>query len=161
MNKTIIFLDFDGVLNTEQYHAELALVGKSDKDHWGPLFDPRSIHNLRTIVEETGASIIVISTWRYIHGFQGLKDMWIERFLPGKLMGILPCDSMMPTRGEEIADYLKGHKDWSYAILDDIDEYNSAQSLRFVRINPVVGISESDARKAIEILNVGENNKSS
>lgn len=153
MNKTVIFLDFDGVLNTEQYRAELLLGGKSDRDHWGPLFDPRSIHNFRVIVEETGASIIVTSTWRYIHGFQGLKDMWKERSLPGKLMGILPCDSMMPTRGEEIADYLKVHKDWTCVILDDDDEYNSAQSSMFVKINPDVGISESDARKAIEILN--------
>ena len=35
MNRPVIFLDFDGVLNTEQYHARLAVEGKPNKDAWG------------------------------------------------------------------------------------------------------------------------------
>lgn len=46
MNSSIIFLDFDGVLNTEQYQARLAVDGKSTKDAWGHLFDPLAVDSL-------------------------------------------------------------------------------------------------------------------
>ena len=55
MEQPVIFLDFDGVLNTEQYQARLAIEGKPKKDAWGPLFDPRAVANLQKIVEATDA----------------------------------------------------------------------------------------------------------
>ena len=61
MNRPIIFLDFDGVLNTERYLARLAIDGKPDKDAWGPWFDPRAVTNLRTIIDATGAAIVISS----------------------------------------------------------------------------------------------------
>lgn len=62
-----IFLDFDGVLNTEQYQAELAIEGKPCKDIYGPLFDPRTVRLLNFIINMTGAKIIVTSSWRFIY----------------------------------------------------------------------------------------------
>lgn len=41
-----IFLDFDGVLNTEQYQAQLAIDGRPTKDEYGPLFDPKAVARL-------------------------------------------------------------------------------------------------------------------
>lgn len=152
MEKSLIFLDFDGVLNTEQYQAELAISGKSGRDTWGPLFDLRAVENLRVLIEETGAMIVVTSTWRYIHGLMGLKDMWKARSLPGNILSILPCDSLMPARGEEIAEYLKKHKDAPYVILDDIDEFEEMQIPNFIKVNPVKGLSAKDAQKATAIL---------
>ncbi len=35
-----IFHDLDGVLNTEQYRAELQINGKPINDKYGPLFSP-------------------------------------------------------------------------------------------------------------------------
>ena len=32
MNRPVIFLDFDVVLNTERYHAQLAIDGEPTKD---------------------------------------------------------------------------------------------------------------------------------
>ncbi len=152
MNKPVVFLDFDGVLNTEQYQAELAISGKACRDKWGPLFDPRAVSNLKNIIDETNASIIVTSTWRYIHGLDGLKEMWEARSLPGKIMGILPCDSLMLSRGEVITEYVSAYAIPSYIIIDDIDEFGIEQKPYFIKVNPVVGISKANVKKAIESL---------
>lgn len=154
MEKPIIFLDFDGVLNTEQYQAELAISRNPVRDEWGPLFSARAVGNLKKIVEATNADIVVTSTWRFIHGLAGLKKMWSQRSMPGKLRGILPCDSLLPTRGEEISEYLSGHQISAYVILDDLDEFMDSLCPHFIPVNPIVGISEIDVQKATSILNV-------
>lgn len=68
-----IFLDFDGVLNTVQYQAELAINSKPYKDIYGPLFDPRTIKHLGNIIKETGAKIVITSNWRFIHSLNVLQ----------------------------------------------------------------------------------------
>ena len=82
MEQPVIFLDFDGVLNTEQYQAWLAIEGKPKKDAWGPLFDPRAVANLQKIVEATDARIVISSSWRYIPTLGSLRMMWEVRGLP-------------------------------------------------------------------------------
>lgn len=58
-----IFLDFDGVLNTEQYRAELQIGGKPINDKYGPLFSPKSVMKLSAILERTHAKIILTTSW--------------------------------------------------------------------------------------------------
>lgn len=82
MNRPIIFLDFDGVLNTEQHQAKLAVDRLPNKDAWGPLFDPRAVANLRKIIDATDAAIVISSSWRYIHQPGSLRMMWEVRELP-------------------------------------------------------------------------------
>jgi|GEM_PF-6550758 len=49
MNK-ILFLDFDGVLNTEYYQGLLQYRGKPWQDEHGTLFDPYNLcHNLAEV----------------------------------------------------------------------------------------------------------------
>lgn len=109
MNRKIIFLDFDGVLNTEQYQARLAVDGKPNKDAWGPLFDPHAVENLRKIIEATGAAIVISSTWRYIHRLGSLRMMWEIRELPGEILNTLPCGATYISRGEDIDIWLNQH----------------------------------------------------
>lgn len=153
MNSSIIFLDFDGVLNTEQYQARLAVDGKPNKDAWGPLFDPCSVENLRKIIESTGAEIVISSSWRYIHRLGSLRMMWEVRELPGEILDILPCGASYISRGEDIDCWLNQHGQTDYVIIDDLNDFYQTQLDRFVEINPIVGITEADATRAIEILN--------
>lgn len=152
MNRKIIFLDFDGVLNTEQYQARLAVDGKPSKDAWGPLFDPRAVGNLRKIIESTGAAIVISSSWRYIHRLGSLRMMWEVRELPGEIVDILPCGAAYISRGENIEYWLNGHGHPDYVIIDDLDDFYPTQHNRYVETNPIVGITESDAEMAIELL---------
>ena len=151
-NKSIIFLDFDGVLNTGQYQAQLAMEGKPTRDAWGPLFDPRAVENLKLILDASDADVVVTSSWRYILPARSLRMMWKERNMPGRIGAILPCDTFCLSRGEEIECWLSDHGRPRYIILDDVDEFSPGQHDRLVEVNPVVGISEADAERGIGLL---------
>ena len=63
----IIFLDIDGVLNHQNWfsrrHKE---VNQNDVVSHYPFyeFDPESVEQLNRIIDETGAKVVVSSTWR-------------------------------------------------------------------------------------------------
>lgn len=153
MNRPVIFLDFDGVLNTEQYHAQLAIEGKPTKDAWGPLFDPRAAANLHRILDATNAAIVISSSWRYIHNLESLRMMWKVRELPGDIIDTLPCGATYISRGEDIEYWLDRYGRPDYVIIDDLDDFFHSQHDHYVETNPIVGITEADATNAIKILN--------
>ena len=152
MNQPIVFLDFDGVLNTEQYQARLTVDDKPTKDTWGPLFDPHAVENLRQILDEMDAQIVISSSWRYVHSLDSLRTMWVTRDLPGEILDTLACGATYISRGEEIECWLERNDRPDYAIIDDLDDFSPAQRDHYVETNPIVGITEADAQKAIEIL---------
>lgn len=78
--------------------------------------------------------------------------MWEIRELPGEIMDILPCGATYITRGEEIECWLNQHGHPNYVIIDDIDDFFATQRTRYVETNPIVGITELDAERAIKIL---------
>ena len=73
--KKIIFLDFDGVLNTEYNQNLLMYHGKSWKDKYGAFFDLETVAELKRIVEETNADFVIESSWKYL----GLEAMQQDR----------------------------------------------------------------------------------
>jgi len=164
--RKIMFLDIDGVLNTKWWYTQMDR--NSPRDQYGYAFDPKAVANLKRIVEETGAGIVISSSWKSF-GFSELEEMWTDRGLPGKLIGVTPnsvsdellldadIDSieLFHIRGEEIKEWLTKHgKNVSnYAIIDDMDNMLPEQQSHFVHTNPEVGITEEDAEKAIAIIN--------
>lgn len=152
MNRPVIFLDFDGVLNSEQYQAQLAVERKPTKDAWGPIFDTHAVANLRRILDTTGAVIVISSSWRYVHSLGSLQMMWEARELPGEILDTLACGATYISRGEEIECWLGRNGRPDYVIIDDLDDFSMAQHDCYVETNPIVGITEADAQKAIEIL---------
>ena len=54
----IIFLDFDGVLNTEYHQRQLQFEGKIWQDKHGAIFDPEAVKQLQAIVDLKSATII-------------------------------------------------------------------------------------------------------
>lgn len=160
--RKVLFLDFDGVLNTCWWERKIPI------DKYGYAFDPNAVANLAKIIVESGADIVVSSTWKFM-GLSEMQEMWEERSLPGKIIDITPntvSDEVLlyadlehmeltPIRGMEIKEWLdsKGKKVSRYAILDDMDSMLHEQKDHLVLTNPTVGITESDAFKAISILN--------
>jgi hypothetical protein len=89
LTRKIIFLDFDGVLNTESYFQTLMQQGVPTHDEFGVLFDSNSVAKLAEIINLTNAQIVVSSSWRYM-GVIELQRMWKLRKLPGKIVGFKP-----------------------------------------------------------------------
>lgn len=80
--KKIIFLDIDGVLNTKDWHCRM--TKDTPRDEFGYAFDPVAVANLAHIIDETGADIIISSSWKF-YGVPKLRKMWEIRNLKRSL----------------------------------------------------------------------------
>ena len=153
--KKVIFLDFDGVMDTEYYDQILISEGKPINDEYGLVFDPSSIRNLKRIVEETYADIVVTSTWKYMMSYADILDMWKARELPGFVTDVTPNLPGCRCRGDEIDAWLEDCKDeCQYVILDDLgaDNFHTHQIPWLLVVNPYYGIDEVIADRAISHL---------
>ena len=164
--RKIIFLDIDGVLNTKWWYTQMDR--NTPKDKYGYAFDPNAVANLKRILDETGADIVISSSWKSF-GFSELEEMWQDRGLPGELIGITPnsvSDEMLlnadldhielfSIRGMEIKEWLSRHgkRVSHYVIIDDMDNMLPEQQPHFVHTDPEIGISKENAAQAITILN--------
>lgn len=164
----VIFLDFDGVLNTERWHNQ---ANREElKDEYGYRFDPIAVSNLRKIVDETGAAIVISSSWKCM-GLATMQKMWKDRQLPGKVIDITPNSvsdefllnvdlndmDLLSIRGQEIKDWLmtNGGCDCKYVIFDDMNDVLQEQEAHFVWVDPAVGITKGNVAQAIRILDGG------
>lgn len=166
----IIFLDFDGVLNTEHHQSQLQYERKEWQDKHGACFDPEAVKQLQTIVDMTHADIVIESSWKYL-GLEAMQEMWKGRQLPGRVIGITPSvvsdvmllstdlditnPSMLHCKGVEIASYLydNGKQKIPYVIIDDEYVILESQLPHFILTNPYDGLTEELAMRAIDILN--------
>ncbi len=153
----IIFLDFDGVMDTAYYDHVLSKEGKPGSDKYGVVFDPNCIKNLKHIIDETGADIVVSSSWKYLMSYQDFLEMWEARSLPGFVTDVTPEPANRHKRGDEIDAWLEEcHTECQYVIIDDLDAYNfnEHQIPRLLVVNPFFGIDKDIAERAIGILNM-------
>ena len=152
----IIFLDFDGVMDTSYYDHILSKEGKPGNDQYGAIFDPYCIRNLKRIIEETEADIVVSSSWKYMMGYQDFLNMWKDRGLPGFITDVTPNPVDRRKRGDEIDAWIEECKtECQYVIIDDLEanNFNEHQIPRLLIVNPFFGLDEETAERAIQILN--------
>lgn len=152
MNK-ILFLDFDGVLNTEHYQGLLQYQGKPWQDEYGAFFDPKAVKQLKRIIDATDADIVVESSWKYL-GLDAMKELWEVRNLPGTIIDITPS-LLGKNKGVEIASWLSKYakQDIRYVIIDDEYVILDSQLPHFILTNPYEGITEEQANRVISMLN--------
>lgn len=147
-----IFLDIDGPLNTGR--NEYLNPGM-----YGHHFDDEAVRNLRRIVDETSARIVISSSWRHL-GVVKIRALWKEWGLPGKIIGCTPGawgeGAQFDKRGEEILQWLSDNTTgrYSYVVIDDMgtDESLPGQEARWITVNPHCGISKLDCECAIRLL---------
>lgn len=154
----IIFLDFDGVMDTEYYDHILSEAGKPISDEYGLLFDPECVKNLKYIIDNTDADIVVSSTWKDDMSYKEILDMWKYRGLPGFVTDVTPTTAQH-NRGDEIDAWLKEcREDCQYAIIDDLDgsNFNPNQIEHLFVVNPYCGLDEDTAKRIVNHLSVHE-----
>ena len=167
----VVFLDFDGVLNTDAYQVHLRATGKPGWDDFGQLFDPEAIGNLKRILDAVpDVRIVVESTWK-AEGLDHLRRMWKARNLPGELYDVTPdifneelltIDLSHPDnikkiegigKGKEISAWLEHHGgDCKYVIFDDAAEFSGELAGHHIHVGHDIGITADDAMKAITYL---------
>jgi hypothetical protein len=152
----IIFLDFDGVMDTAYYDHMLSKQGLPGNDPYGTVFDPNCVHNLRRIIDNTGADIVVSSSWKHFMTYKEFLEMWDTRGLPGFVTDVTPIPDMRRNRGDEIDAWLNEcNVECQYVIIDDLDgsNFNEHQIPRLLVVNPFFGLDEDTAERAIYLLN--------
>lgn len=151
----IIFLDIDGVLN----------VIPQGRDEYGGKFHSHFMDNLKYIIEQTNAKLVISSTWRG-RGIEYMQQMWKDRNLAGEVIGITPHIAICE-RGKEIQWWLDNYPDRdqieSYCIIDDDTDMLESQMNNFVKtsgnedhpdcIDIGYGLTKICSDKVIEILN--------
>lgn len=146
----VLFLDIDGVLNTDrqQWHCQMNCITLIDE--FGYEFDHKAVDNLATILEETGAEIVISSSWKFL-GLQTLQKMWEDRKLPGTILDITPDGK---SKGWEIDEWLMECESQvnRYAIIDDENDILPKQLNHFVQTNSQFGVTCKDAERVITIL---------
>ncbi len=138
--RKVLFLDIDGVLNTEQQQWKCQMEGIPPADKFGYTFDPKAVFCLGEILNITGAEIVLSSSWKFL-GMSVLQDMWKVRHLPGTITDITPDNQK--GKGLEIKEWLEKHQNdiKNYVILDDEDVALPEQQVHFVKCNPQFGIN--------------------
>ena len=149
----IIFLDVDGILNI---HSESYYTRTLDKNDESRTIEEHLVKRLMWILEQTGAVIVVSSSWR-LNMDELQRDMEDAGFTMWNL--VIGKTPRIRWRGDEIEDWISHHTDIeNYVVLEDeiIDvcgEYcNAIPPENVVEIDMETGITHATAMKAVEIL---------
>lgn len=154
----IIFLDVDGVLNSHQWFKsqERKSVIETIEGH----IDSNAVRRLNTMVEQTGAKVVVSSTWRKGTLMDVLLKMLKQHGFTGEVIGKTgrsSCDDCV--RGNQIHRWMKDNIPdyWQfrrYVILDDDGDMLYWQRHNFVQTSSEGGgLTDKHMQRAIEILN--------
>lgn len=156
----VIFLDIDGVLNSEQFWENrtqsfrytAALNEGKTKDQVRVIanIDPQAVALLNQLVKQTDAEIVVSSTWRSDWNIQYLlRYAGVEKYM----YGITPF-SKDRHRGTEIKEWLDDHPEvTNYVILDDDNDMLEEQMGNLVQTYWLTGLTIDNVKQAINILN--------
>ena len=146
----VIFLDVDGVLNSEKDLLEAK--GKSE------LFD-RPLALLKELVESTKAKIVVSSTWRIGCSKSGRNSWYRLAEYQMEVYDITPVINKPGVqRGDEIRAWLENAKEEidAFVILDDDADMCEFTGTNLVQTSMKTGLLEYHVEIAKSILN-GEN----
>lgn len=142
----VLFLDIDGVLNSDYFYNKQRENPKEWEEVPYPLteFDPDCIKRLNQIVEETNVKIVVSSDWRFT---EGLEQILFAVGLQHPIFDTTPY--YFSKRDKEINIWLRNHNVEQYIILDDNDFFNKEQHKHFIKTNYSEGLTEEKTKKII------------
>lgn len=164
----VLFLDFDGVLNTREYRYDQLLHCREkgiyrDEENLNHIFyflDPTKISLVNEITRRSNASIVLSSTWRFQFMTGEIFDLERARLffsLAGFEAELVGATSRFSSyRGDVIQEWLDRHTEvMNYVILDDDSDMGVGDLLaHFVKVDnqDPKGLQRKHVEKACEIL---------
>lgn len=148
-----IFLDIDGVLNSEEwYHFYWENDLKYTEIDYD--LDFRAIALVNKLIELTNAEIVLSSSWRFTfnNSVERLYRSGLKYKITKKING---CEFGVnsPKRGDLIQKFLTTHKCDNYVIIDDDKDMLETQINNFVYIDRFDGFTEANLYDCVKILN--------
>ena len=155
-NQFIIFLDFDGLLNSIDFC-------KNRWDKTGGLesmLDPRAIQWLNEFLGNDGL-VVISSTWRIGKTIDELQTILNNAGFTGKIIGSTPL--LNTDRGVEIKRWLKDNDLYDYferyVIFDDDSDMLLEQREHYFNVDNYFGVSPNTFYKAKRFLEKTKNRK--
>lgn len=158
----VLFLDFDGVLNS-------ASTWRSRPDGWEgqwegnreiPLsmlrihLDPEKVRILNGVLSDTGSVVVLSTSWRNWPEQDYVREKLNESGFSGTIVGATP-GWLGPgkRRGDEIQAWLDQNQGEveSFAVLDDSDDMGSLMPY-LVYVDPLTGLTEEYVPRLVELL---------
>ena len=141
MFRKVLFLDIDGVLNSEQVLHDR---GRHDA------IDRGMVEQINRVVDATGCSIVISSTWRLLYKLPVLSSTLRLHGLRANVIGATP---LLERRDEEISAWLADHPQVEqFAIVDDSPSDISRLEDRLVVTSWMTGILPEHADALIKLL---------
>jgi len=173
----IVFLDIDGVLNSEtllrEKDAEHRSLGHHEQCECYRLermIDRACVARLNRLVAETNSKVVISSSWRLLMEPTEIKRVLAEHGLAGEIIGETPdlpneiretpfeervafgphLDSI--ERGHEIDEWMKRNPGVErFVILDDCSDMAMHKN-RHVQTDEQVGLTDEDVQLAINMM---------
>lgn len=151
----VIFLDFDGVLN-----SDASFYMEKHRRTKGVIHTLSEVacSNLRIVLEKYPAlGLVISSTWRKLHSLAELEAILVSYGVPAARIVDITPQTLSGHRGHEIRSWLTNHPEVRrYVILDDDGDAGVAADLDldglFIRTDYRDGFLLSQAHQAIEFL---------
>ena len=153
MNEKIIFLDIDGVMNCELEEEGDSVYSFKP----GYTISKRCLKLLNTLIADTGAKVVISSTWRRGFKLEDFQAKFRGIGFKGEILGFTP--TLGTLRGIEILEWIKTnietpyHAYEKYVILDDDSDMLYWQKDNFLLIDGYCGLTDRVVYKASWILN--------
>ena len=153
----LLFLDVDGVLNSETFIRAYCLV-HGERSWRSESLDSAAVRRLNEVIQATGAQIVVSSTWRIGRSVEELQELLHGKGIVGEIVGKTPRLYRLPSgeervRGHEIHEYIRtlSVPPSGIAIVDD--DSDMAHMLPYlVQTSWVTGILDSHISKLVTML---------
>lgn len=151
---TILFLDIDEVLTSLEFSQRL----RRERGRTRELeeLDPLACARLERVIQETGAKIVLSSTWRILDPAHKVERILRDSGAPSaRIVGTTPV--IHNGRGREINEWLRMmcQNVESYAIVDDGEDAGCGhEPFRFVCTTQEHGLTDADATRLIYALTV-------
>jgi len=150
----VIFLDIDGVMNSAPFLTKhttpygIAIVGSMDGVEG---IDPKAVDLLNTLVEESGANIVISSSWRFGHTIITLQSIFnrLGFKFPERIIGST-SDLPGKSRGEEISLWLKQVPVDAFIILDDDTDMKGVRD-HHIKTDFNKGLLQEHVTRALEM----------
>lgn len=155
----IIFLDMDGVLNSNRWLEDrrkelFDRMQKTGEHPWRHVIDRRAVSRLNQIIEATSAKVVISSAWRHHHSWKKMQEYLDYHGFVGEVIGQTPAKMSLYDRWAEIhmwfsdAETQPAH----IVILDDIHDMGKFRRFH-VWIDEEAGLQDEHVQQAIDILN--------
>lgn len=163
----VVFLDVDGVLNCASRWGSLPTC--ATEMHSGGKIDPIATKRLKTIIDATGAKIVVSSTWRIVH--MKALTAWLHRHgidqkhvigrTPHHLsVKVVGKEVVSIPRGRQIQEWLDAHPEVTRFVILDDDEDMEHLRPHLVKTTWKDGLLDEHVDEAIARLNAQATSRS-